>query len=644
MAYLSLYNRWRPQNFSTIVGQAAMKQALSNAIHSNRISHAYLFSGPRGTGKTSTARILAKALNCLEGPSTEPCGVCANCQRITDGTSMDVRELDAASNRGIDDVKNLLEQMNYSSTEGRYKIYIIDEVHMLTTEAFNALLKTLEEPPEHVIFILATTDPHKIPPTIHSRCQRFDFHRITVEDIVEHLTMVAPKSNIKAEQEALRLIAIQSEGGMRDALSLLDQCGVMDEVVTTDTVRQVLGIVGREALREMVQAMGQGQLGQVLEKFNQLLEQGKAVKQILAELSEYLRAVLLYKAAPDFEEVYLTDTREALEQASRCFCQERILAAEERIHQALQELKGAMRAKVTAELCLFDLCREEGNTLAALRARLERLERKLQQGNFVQTAQPQLQPQARPVEPKMPDFGQDVEEYPPLEDIPPMEGNYPELENLEPEEDFTFETASPIKPKPVAPKKTEEKPAIGPAAPVDIKPNVEPKSVTEAKPKAERTPKVLPPKPVAGGMPMTASTEKPRTSVEEYGGDWATGEDYWKQALELLSNEKKISVVSCARNGRVISFDQGKLVVAYKVPFMAERMNKDDFRGTVENALLRIARQAVRLECIGEGASPAAVPKKSKIVVTKTSKPKPSIPEGFENIVGAFGGDIKNIE
>lgn len=630
MAYLSLYNRWRPQNFSTIVGQTAMKQALTNAIHSNRIAHAYLFSGPRGTGKTSTARILAKALNCLEGPTTEPCGVCANCQRITAGTSMDVYELDAASNRGIDDVKNLLEQMTYSPVDGKYKIYIIDEVHMLTTEAFNALLKTLEEPPEHVIFILATTDPHKIPPTIHSRCQRFDFHRITVEEIVEHLAMVAEKSNIKAEREALRLIAIQSEGGMRDALSLLDQCGVMAELVTTDTVRQVLGIVGREALREMVQAMGQGQLGKVLEKLNQLLEQGKAVKQILAELSEYLRAVLLYKAAPDFEEVYLTDTKEALEQASKLFGQERILAAEERIHQALQELKGAMRAKVTAELCLFDLCREEGNSLAALRARLERLERNLQQGSFVRTAQAQAQEQQnKPIEAEAQTFGQGMEDYPPLEDIPPMEGDYPDLENLEPEEDFTFETASPVKPKPVATKTAEAKPSV------EVKP------VAEAKPS---TPKFASQKSVAAGKSKNAPGEKLQTAVEEYGGDWATGEDYWKQALELLSNEKKISIVSCAKNGRVISFDQGKLVVAYKIPFMAERMSKDDFRGTVEDALLRIARQAIHLECIGEGTKPAAVPQRSKIVVTKPSKSKPSVPEGLENIVGAFGGDIKNID
>ena len=181
MAYVALYRRWRPQDFDTLVGQQAVKTALTNALTSGRIAHAYLFAGPRGTGKTSTARILARALNCEQGPTAHPCGTCSNCQRIADGTSMDVFEIDAASNRGIDEIKALREQLAFAPVNGRYKVYIIDEDHMLTTESFNALLKTLEEPPAHVIFILATTDPQKIPATIHSRCQRFDFRRVTVD-------------------------------------------------------------------------------------------------------------------------------------------------------------------------------------------------------------------------------------------------------------------------------------------------------------------------------------------------------------------------------------------------------------------------------------------------------------------------------
>ena len=295
MAYVALYRKWRPQGFDALVGQEAVRTALTNALETGRIAHAYLFAGPRGTGKTSTAKILAKAVNCEHGPTPNPCNECRNCVRINDGTSMDVFEIDAASNRGIDEIRDLREKVAFAPVSGRYKVYIIDEVHMLTTEAFNALLKTLEEPPPHVIFILATTEPHKIPATIHSRCQRFDFRRVTDADIVKRLREVADGSGIAADDDALQLIAVQADGGMRDALSLLDQCGVMAERVTAETVRSVLGIVGREALRELVKAIGEGQVPKTLEFLETLLAGGKDVKQIITELAEYLRAVLLYK-------------------------------------------------------------------------------------------------------------------------------------------------------------------------------------------------------------------------------------------------------------------------------------------------------------------------------------------------------------
>ena len=280
MAYQTLYLRWRPSGFDTLVGQAPVKQALMNALSSGRIAHAYLFTGPRGTGKTTTARIFAKALNCQNGPTDHPCGECLNCRQITDGSALDVQELDAASNRGVDDIKNLNKNADFAPVNCRYKVYIIDEAHMLTTEACNALLKTLEEPPEHVVFILATTEPQKILPTIHSRCQRFDFHPITQEEIVAHLQKVAEGSDIKAEKEALELIAAASEGGMRDALSLLEQCGVMAETVTAETVRSVRGIIGREILRELVGAVGQREVASALTIFDRLLMQGKDISQM----------------------------------------------------------------------------------------------------------------------------------------------------------------------------------------------------------------------------------------------------------------------------------------------------------------------------------------------------------------------------
>ena len=226
--YIPLYRKYRPQTLEEVVGQAHIKKALTNAISMNKISHAYLFTGPRGTGKTSTARIFAKSLNCKEGPTIHPCGVCENCVDITNSVPMDVIEIDAASNRKVEDAQNILEKVMYAPVNSRYKIYIIDEVHMLSNTAFNALLKTLEEPPKNVIFILATTEVHKVLDTIKSRCQRFDFRRITTDDIVKHLRYISDKEGINITDDALFTIAKNSAGGMRDSIALLDQLSILD--------------------------------------------------------------------------------------------------------------------------------------------------------------------------------------------------------------------------------------------------------------------------------------------------------------------------------------------------------------------------------------------------------------------------------
>ena len=243
MAYMALYRKWRPQDFSDLIGQEHISETLSNAISTGKVAHAYLFSGPRGTGKTSTAKILAKALNCEHGPTPTPCNQCVCCQKINDGSFMDVFEIDAASNRGIDEIRDLRETVKFAPVDGKYKVYIIDEVHMLTTEAFNALLKTLEEPPSHVVFILATTEVHKVPITIQSRCQRYDFKRITKDDILKRLVMITDEMGLNADKDALSIIAIQADGGMRDALSLLDQClAFTKDELTVTQVRKVLGL------------------------------------------------------------------------------------------------------------------------------------------------------------------------------------------------------------------------------------------------------------------------------------------------------------------------------------------------------------------------------------------------------------------
>lgn len=602
MAYVALYRQWRPQDFDALVGQKAVKTTLKNALASGKIAHAYLFSGPRGTGKTSMARILAKALNCEQGPTAEPCGQCGNCQRIVQGTSLDVIEIDAASNTSVDNIRDLREQVAFTPAESRYKVYIIDEVHMLSTGAFNALLKTLEEPPAHAVFILATTDPQKVPATIQSRCQRFEFRRVTVDEIAEHLAMVAAGSGIEADADALRLIAIQAEGGMRDALSLLDQCGVMAKRVTVATVREVLGIVGREALHELTEAIGRRQLPQALATLNLLLEQGKDVKQVLTELIEYLRALVLYLAVPDYEEIYLTDTKEALAELAPLFGRDRLLAAEERLHSAIQELRGSMRPRITAELCLLDLCRVEGSTLAALSARIEQMERQLAGGVMPVYQQAPINAQPAPAVAVQQPAAQEELVQQPIAQQAPASAN------------AQVEKAAPAK-KPAV--KAQSQPAADTLA-----------AAVNAAPK-----------------PKSAKVQQ----TEEYAGDFAAGEDFWKQALEIMKAEKKNSMVSCAKNGRVFSFANNILQVAFKAPFLADRMNKDDYRKAFEEVLLRLARREIRLEAVIEGKAKLPQPpvKQQEVQQSPESETQnlqaAQLPENLRKAFNALGGSVTDI-
>ena len=367
MAYIALYRQWRPGSFKDLVGQKAVSRTLSQAISSGRIAHAYLFSGPRGTGKTSTAKIFAKALNCEKGPTPDPCGVCKSCTKIADGTALDVFEIDAASNRGIDEMRDLREKVKFTPAEGRYKVYIIDEVHMLTTEAFNALLKTLEEPPAHVVFILATTEPHKVPATIQSRCQRFDFRRITVEEIEARLSYVAEEMKIPCEKEALRLLAQQADGGMRDALSLLDQCASFDGgTLTAERVEESLGLIGREPIYRLTKAVGGRRKGEVLETVADLLAGGKDPMQLLAELSLHLRSLMLYEAAGALEALDLSDdAKAALEEQKTLFGQEKLMAMIARLHEAMAELRWTPQPRITLEVALLSLCSAGAATQAA---------------------------------------------------------------------------------------------------------------------------------------------------------------------------------------------------------------------------------------------------------------------------------------
>lgn len=361
MAYIALYRKWRPQTFKDLVGQEHISRTLANAITSGHIGHAYLFAGPRGTGKTSTAKILAKALNCEHGPTPEPCGQCEQCRKIADGSSMDVFEIDAASNRGIDEIRDLRETVKFAPVDGRYKVYIIDEVHMLTTEAFNALLKTLEEPPAHVVFILATTEAHKVPPTIQSRCQRYDFKRITVEEIESRLRYITAEMKMEAEGEALAMIAIQADGGMRDALSILDQCAALAEgTITAERVRQILGLVGHDWIYKMTKALAARNVQEALQILAELLRDGKDLKQVLSELSLHLRSLMIFQAAGTVEAMDLyAEPQNVLQEQAKLFAPEVLPRMIARLHEAMTEMKWSPQPRITVEVALMELCRPE---------------------------------------------------------------------------------------------------------------------------------------------------------------------------------------------------------------------------------------------------------------------------------------------
>jgi DNA polymerase-3 subunit gamma/tau len=358
MAYKALYRQWRPRDFEGLVGQEHVSVTLKNAITSGRISHAYLFTGPRGTGKTSTAKVLAKALNCEEGPTATPCNRCRSCELINDGSAMDVYEIDAASNRGIDEIRDLRENVKFSPAQSRYKIYIIDEVHMLTNEAFNALLKTLEEPPAHVVFVLATTEPHRIPATILSRCQRYDFRRVGVRELTDHLAHIARESGITATPEALRLIALQSDGGVRDAVSILDQCSVLgNDGVTEKEVRELLGLVGQEAVYRLCAAVVDGDGAAALAGLEEQMALGKDARQLLIELAGYCRSLMLYRATPNLDSPVLAAYgRDRLEADSRRLTHEQLVRLVELFYEAANNSRWSVDPRITAEMALLTAC------------------------------------------------------------------------------------------------------------------------------------------------------------------------------------------------------------------------------------------------------------------------------------------------
>lgn len=387
--YIPLYRKYRPQTLETLVGQEHIKKTLTSAIELGKISHAYLFTGPRGTGKTSTARILAKSLNCKNGPTVQPCGECASCKDITNSIPIDVIEIDAASNRKVEDAQNILEKVQYVPVNGKYKIYIIDEVHMLTNHAFNALLKTLEEPPENVIFILATTEVHKVLDTIKSRCQRFDFRRITTDDIVKHLRYISDSEKINITDDALFAIAKNSAGGMRDSISLLDQLSILgiSKEITVEDVNSILGRISFDTLLKLTNQIIASSPAEAIKILNNVYNSGNEPLQILTNLSEYFKNLLIAKTCakellPELTGLNEPQIEEVLKQKDNLEVQQ-IVFLIERVSHYIKEVKLSTNQHLWLEVGIIDLANmTENTTLLDLQNRV----RALEAGEILQTA------------------------------------------------------------------------------------------------------------------------------------------------------------------------------------------------------------------------------------------------------------------
>jgi len=428
MKHTTLYRKWRPRRFGRIVGQEPVVRTLRRAIETDRVSHAYLFSGPRGTGKTSTAKVLAMGLNCQKGPTPEPDGTCESCRAIMGNSSLDVLEMDAASNRGIDEIRDLRDKVNLAPAAGRMKVYIIDEVHMLTAEAFNALLKMLEEPPEHVVFVLATTEKHRVLPTIISRCQSFDFRRPSVETLVEKLAEISEAEDIEVEPEALTIIAREGRGSFRDAEGLLDQLSSFAEGrITAPMVRELLGGVGPESLIETTYALHERRAPDALRMVDRLSNGGKDLGQFVGEILAHLRNLMLLPYAPEVALAGVgAEERPPLEEQANAVPTAEVVRLVTALDDAMTRMRRGGDPKLELELVFLKLTRDYTEPdPASILARLETLEKAVEDGAVPTTSSPrpaldvarkespgEVEPTQEAVEPEAPsDSAPDLEEF-----------------------------------------------------------------------------------------------------------------------------------------------------------------------------------------------------------------------------------------
>ena len=568
MAYLALYRKWRPRTFSEVVGQKHISIPLQRAIEQDRLAHAYLFSGPRGTGKTSMAKILAKAGNCEHLEEGNPCNNCEICREINAGASLDVYEIDAASNRGIEEIRALKESVRTLPAACRKKVYIIDEVHMLTKEAFNALLKTLEEPPSHVLFILATTEPEKIPLTILSRCQRYEFHRISVEDIKQHLLYIAKESGMPLTEDAADLIAVRADGGLRDALSLLDQCSSATEAATLDAaeVYDLLGLTGKDQIIALSHHIFHGESGETLTLFYRILQSGKEPAAILRDLLEHFRNLMICRIEPNAPELSAYGKNISLLRKDAAKIQEAYLdSLFDYLHQSLTETRRSSSPRMSTEMGLLHLCRLKGSAAVdSLAERVSQLEKEieaLKKGKLsrqVPAPAPSFEPPISAASP--------AAESEPVSMMPPPP--FPEPQPL-PEEGPAF--APSPKPKPA---EKRNPPSLTPSQPAKA-------TATEAAPKEESM--------------AHADLLDP-----------ATYPAIWQKVLSYFRDICRIDMLTCYQKGVLLYLTPQRAIVSSPQQWLVSAGNNKSYQKMAAEAFQKIIGSPVTLHVVLKGGTEEA--------------------------------------
>lgn len=606
MAYLALYRKWRPQIFADVIGQDHVARTLARAVETGKVAHAYLFSGPRGTGKTSMAKILAKALNCVEGPTAAPCNHCDRCREINEGSAFDVLEIDAASNRGIDEIRALRDTVAVLPVAARRKVYIIDEAHMLTKEAANALLKTLEEPPEYAVFILATTEPERLPVTIISRCQRYEFRRISVASIAAHLLRIAEQSEFSLTEEAAQLIAVRADGGLRDALSLLDQCiGMTEETVTAERVGELLGLPKKERMLRLAEAIVDRDGAAALAELAAVLQSGREIEPVLRELLQVLRDALVYGIDPQWPElVVYGDELPRLGKLARTATPGRLSELARLLEDSMRIGGAGISPRLRTEMTLLRLCRAGGEVTGEdLEARLTVLENRPQAVTGEHTTE--LRRRLTMLESELAQIRETLRQQTAApesrraasNDVPPLPDDEDEY-IVSAEEHAAWQTGS----RPAADAAANGGNRRATAASVS---GAATRSWSAAQHKPAR---VAPPAPrAAETVPATppvrkqAATPAAETQTAGAGGFFLAPAGYanlWQQVVDALFKEQAIAESSCYRNAELLLVEGMRAVIMIPHDFLVDAANKPAYREKVNTLLQGLTGVALQVQAV----------------------------------------------